>query len=78
MTHGLGGDRRCDRSLQVFEPTIEVRIVTPVFDDSAGMGHGGAVAFEEPADLGQGNPASDMRQIHGNLTGERRLRRASL
>jgi len=61
----------------MLEPSVELRIVAPVLDHAARMGHCGPIAGEERADLGKAEAAHDMSEIHRYLPGEGRPWRAS-
>lgn len=51
------------------ERTVEVRIVTAIFDNEAGVRDCGAVAAEKFAGLPHRQAAADVRQIHRDLAG---------
>ena len=53
------------------EPVIEIRVVAPVLDQTAGMRDGGAIALEKVTDLGEAHPTADMGEIHRDLPGKR-------
>ena len=44
--HGLASD-----PLEQFQHAIENRVITPVFNDCAGMRNGGAIACKQRADI---------------------------
>jgi hypothetical protein len=64
---GMAGDH----PLEQIERAIEQGIVAPVLDHTAGVGHRRAVAAEQPAGVGQRQPAHDVGEVHGDLAGER-------
>jgi hypothetical protein len=61
----------------MFEPSIELRIVAPILDHPAGMGDSGPIAREQGADLGKGQPADNVREIHRDLPRKGSARRPS-
>ena len=58
------------------EPVVEIRVVAPVLDQTAGMRDGGAIALEKVTDLGEAHPTADMGEIHRDLPRKRGSRRA--
>lgn len=66
-------EQRWHRPLKQIKRAIEQRIVPAIFDDTAGMGNGGAITLEQASRFSQRKPASDMRQIHRHLPRQRNI-----
>jgi hypothetical protein len=66
-----------DDGLQQVKGAIDGYVVPAIFDDTARIRHGGAVAIERPPDIAEAQPVGDMRKIHGDLPRESRVRAAA-
>jgi hypothetical protein len=62
-----------DHPFEQVERTVEQGIIAPVLDHAAGVRYRRAVAAEQPAGVGERQPAHDVGKIHGDLAGERDL-----
>jgi hypothetical protein len=75
----LAGRKACryggDHPFEQVERTVEQGIVAPVLDHAAGVRHRRAVAAEQPAGVGQRQPAHDVGEIsHAQFDAGERLR----
>jgi hypothetical protein len=63
--------RRHASKFKVLQHGVEAWIVTPFFDQPAGMRGRRTVAAEHPTDLTESRPEAHTRQIHRNLARKR-------
>lgn len=61
---------RGDGGFEIVQRQVDFRPVPVVFHHSAGMGDRGPIALKAAADLGQGQSAGNMGQIHRDLAGK--------